>query len=206
MKNNMKIGIFGGSFDPVHLGHLYLASDAAAAAQLDRVYFVPVKVQPFKQDRQAASGQDRINMLEIGFSYLPNPEKYEVSRYELDNEGVSYTYLTLRAFHDMFQGAEIYFILGEDSLLKIETWTEAEEILKSCSLIVGQRPGYDNEEMLETIERIKSDYGTEILLIKNRLFDISSTHIRDRVYDEDLPDELVPEKVEEYIEKHGIYR
>lgn len=202
----MKIGIFGGSFDPVHLGHLFLAADALKAAELDRVYFVPVKVQPFKQDRHAASGQDRINMLEIGFSYLPNPEKYEVSRYELDNDGVSYTYLTLRAFRDSFPDADIYFILGEDSLLKIETWAESEEILKGCSLIVGQRPGYDNAEMLETIERIRANYGTEIVLIKNRLFDISSTHIRDRVYDEDLPDELVPEKVEEYIEKHGIYR
>jgi nicotinate-nucleotide adenylyltransferase len=202
----MKIGIFGGSFDPVHLGHLFLAADALKAAELDRVYFVPVKVQPFKQDRHAASGQDRINMLEIGFSYLPNPEKYEVSRYELDNDGVSYTYLTLRAFRDRFPDADIYFILGEDSLLKIETWAESEEILKGCSLIVGQRPGYDNAEMLETIERIRANYGTEIVLIKNRLFDISSTHIRDRVYDEDLPDELVPEKVEEYIEKHGIYR
>ncbi len=202
----MKIGIFGGSFDPIHLGHLYLAHDALVSAGLDKVFFVPVKIQPFKQDRRAASGRDRINMLKIGFSYLPDPEKYEISTYELDNDGVSYTYLTIRAFREKYPDAKVYFILGEDSIVKIETWMEAEEILKSCSLVVGQRPGCENSGMLEAIERIRRTYGTEIILVQNRLFDISSTYIREHAYEEDLPDETVPEKVEAYIEEHGIYR
>ncbi len=202
----MKIGIFGGSFDPVHLGHLYLAHDALVTAGLDKVFFVPVKVQPFKQDRRAASGEDRINMLNIGFSYLPNPEKYEISTYELDNDNVSYTYLTLRAFRNEYPKADIYFILGEDSIVKIETWMESEEILRNCSLIVGKRPGFENSGMQEAIDRIRATYGTEIILVQNKLFDISSTYIRSHAYEEDLSDETVPERVEAYIEEHGIYR
>ena len=193
----------GGSFDPVHTGHVNLARDALVQAGLDKVYLIPARLQPFKQDRTPASGEDRMEMLRLALREDPD---IEPCSYELVRDGVSYTYLTMRGMQEMFRDAKLYFIIGTDSILKIHTWMNAEELLTGYGIIVGSRPGYLEQEMSESIDRLQRQFGTEIIRIHNRQFDISATEIRDRLSRGESAGELVPGPVTEYIREHGLYR
>ncbi|MBQ6401638.1 MAG: nicotinate-nucleotide adenylyltransferase [Firmicutes bacterium] len=199
-----RIGIFGGSFDPVHLGHVNLAKDALNQCALDQVLLVPARLQPFKLDRQPASGSDRMNMLDLA---LAGEERIHPSDLELKQEGVSYTYLTLRAMQKQFgEDARLYFIVGTDSLVKLDTWMNHDELLTRYAYIVGSRPGYRDEELEEAMRRLTDRWGTEILRIENRPFDLSATEIRQRIA-QGLPvTDMVGPEVEEYIRTHGLYR
>lgn len=200
----MKVGVMGGSFDPVHLGHISLAVDALEQTDLDKVVIVPARVQPFKQDAHPASGEDRINMLKAAFRDFP---EIEFSDFELEQEGISYTYLTLAAMQEKYGAdARIYFICGTDSLLKLHTWKNSDELLKKYSFIVGSRPGYRDEELALEIDRLRRLYGTEILKINNRLHNVSSTEIRELIKDGKAIDHLVGSEVDEYIKENGLYR
>ena len=200
----MKVGVMGGSFDPVHLGHISLAVDALEQTDLDKVVIVPARIQPFKQDAHPASGEDRINMLKAAFSDFP---EIEFSDFELKQEGISYTYLTLAAMQEKYGAdARIYFICGTDSLLKLHTWKNSDELLKKYSFIVGSRPGYRDEELALEIDRLRRLYGTEILKINNRLHNVSSTEIRELIRDGKAIDHLVGSEVDEYIKENGLYR
>ena len=199
-----KIGILGGTFDPVHLGHINLAIDAKAQAGLDKVIFVPAKLQPFKLDKNVTAGEHRLAMIKEAIDGI---DGLEVSPYELEAEGISYTYLTVRAMKKRFgTDARLYFITGTDSFLKIETWKNAEELIRSCSYIIGTRQGYRKQELDICIERIRRDYNTEVINIDNTQFDISSTEIRKRL-ESGLPcSDLIPEKTERYITANGLYK
>ena len=200
----MKLGIFGGTFDPIHNGRIGLAEDCADQAGLDEVIMIPAAIQPFKQDRKTASGEDRFRMLALVAS---QNDRITVSRNELDNEGVSYTYLTMRRIQEMNPEARLYFICGTDSFLKVDTWMKAEELLERYSFIVGcDRPGYRHDELEEAISRISAGYGTEIIVVHNRQFDVSSTEIRENIAAGKPIEGLVPAAVERYIREHGLYR
>lgn len=200
MKN---IGIFGGSFDPVHLGHMGLAEDAAGQAGLDKIIFIPAAHQPFKLDRETASGRDRLRMIELAIEERPY---LEVSDCELSRKGISYTYLTLREMKEKAgKDGRIHFITGTDTFLKIETWKKAEELLAEYSYIVGSRPGYKKEELISCIERIKAAYNTEVRVIHNVELNISSTEIRRRMEEGRSAEDLIPCPVEQYIREKGLY-
>lgn len=199
-----KIGIFGGTFDPVHLGHINLALDAKLQAGLDKVIFIPAKLQPFKLDKRVTDGKDRLAMLREAVSDISG---LEVSSYELDAEGISYTYLTMRAMKKAFgDDAKLYFIMGTDSFLKLEKWKNSRELLETCSYIIGTRPGYKHEELELCIERICRDYNTEVRNIDNVQLDISSTEIRRRIDKGISCGDLIPYKVERYIKDNGLYK
>ncbi len=199
-----RIGIFGGTFDPVHWGHISLAKDAAEQAALDQVVFVPARRQPFKLDKKITSGADRLQMLKIATEGAQN---LAVSSYELDADGISYTYLTMRAMQELYgKDAKLYFITGTDSFLKIETWKNAEELLSSYAYIVGVRPGYRQEELDACMERIRKRYGTEVRNIANVQVDVSSTEIRKLLEAGGQAQALIPAGVERYIKTHGLYR
>lgn len=198
-----KIGIFGGSFDPVHLGHTGLAKDAMEQAGLERVIFIPARLQPFKLDKQLASGDARLEMLRIATESEPN---FETSAYELETEGISYTYLTMRAMQCKWgQDAKLYFITGTDAFLKIEKWTNSEELLRNYSYIIGTRPGYRQEELEFCIERIEKVYGTEVINIDNVQIDASSTEIRHVLEHGGSAEGFISGAVERYIREHGLY-
>ena len=200
----MKIGIMGGSFDPVHNGHIGLAEDAVTMAGMDEVIMIPAGIQPFKQDRRTESGEDRFRMLAL---VAGQNDHITVSRNELDCEGVSFTYLTMRRIQEMNSKAILYFICGTDSFLKIDTWKNADELLTSYSYIVGcDRPGYRHKELMEAIDRITRKYGTDIITINNRQFDVSSTEIRERIAEGRSIAHLVPPAVERYIRENELYR
>lgn len=199
-----KIGILGGTFDPVHLGHINLAIDAKAQVGLDKVIFVPAKLQPFKLDKEVTAGEHRLAMIREAIDGI---DGLEVSPYELEAEGISYTYLTVRAMKKSFgRDARLYFITGTDSFLKIESWKNAEELIRSCSYIIGTRPGYRKQELDICIEHIRREYNTEVINLENIQLDISSTEIRKRL-ESGLPcNDLIPEKTERYITANGLYK
>lgn len=198
-----RIGVLGGSFDPVHEGHVHLAWDAMKQAGLHRVILVPARIQPFKQDRIPASGEDRTEMLRLAFG---GGEDFSVSAVELEREGVSYTYLTMRALQAQFgPSARLFFITGTDSLLKLDSWRNSGELLSSYSFIVGSRPGYRKDELIAKAEELKENYGADILMIENDLFDISSTEIRERIAAGRPIHGMVPPAVEAYIRERGLY-
>lgn len=199
-----KIGIFGGSFDPVHLGHITLAEDAMHQMGLEQVVFIPARLQPFKLDKKLTSGEDRVSMLHLA---LHGIDGMSISRYELDHDGVSYTYLTMRAMQERLgEGAKLYFITGADSFLKIETWRNAQELLQNYAYIIGSRPGYREAELAACIDRVRVIHNTEIHPIHNVQIDVSSTEIRKALQSGASAKKLIPAEVERYIKKNGLYR
>lgn len=198
-----KIGIFGGSFDPVHLGHTGLAEDAMKQAGLDKVIFIPARLQPFKLDKKLTSGKDRFELLKLA---TRENEGFEVSSYELNENGISYSYLTMRAMQKQFgTDAKLYFITGTDAFLKIDQWKNAEELLTKYSYVIGTRPSYKQEELELCIKRIREAYNTEIINIDNVQIDVSSTEIREILGRGDSAKDLISVEVERYIKEHGLY-
>ena len=199
-----RTGILGGSFDPVHLGHIGLAEDAINEADLDNVIFIPAAHQPFKLDRNVTSGEDRLSMLRLA---VMGRERLEISEYELEAEGISYTYLTMRAMKQLLgSDTKLFFITGTDSFLKIEQWKNSSELLLNYSFIIGRRPGYKEEELESCISELRRKYGTEIIKIRSNMPDVSSTEVRRKIVAGESVEEMVPEPVERYIEKNGLYR
>lgn len=206
-KMKKKIGIMGGSFDPVHNGHLHLAEDALKEAQLDYVIMIPAAIQPFKQDVKATDGIHRLNMLKLATC---GHEGLVISEYEMDHEGVSYTYLTMRAMQRQEEekhpeGVMLYFITGTDAFLKVDTWREGKELLQNYGFIVGSRPGYRQDELVRYIDKIREEYGTRVINLGDWQPDISSTNVRERLQRGQSITGLVPADVERYIEENELY-
>lgn len=198
-----RIGIFGGSFDPVHLGHVELGKDAKEQAGLDRLIFVPARLQPFKLDKKATEGFHRVNMLRLALKEYP---ELEVSEFELNKDDISYTINTLDHFKSIYgDDAEIFFLTGTDSFIKIHTWMRADEFLPRYSFIVGSRPGYMEEELRMQKQFIETEYGSKVIIINNTKVDVSSTEIRDRVLTGKSLAGLVDPEVERYIYDNGLY-
>ena len=198
-----KIGILGGSFDPVHNGHIGLAVDAKEQMGLDEVLLIPAKLQPFKLDKKMVSGEQRLEMIRLAVADIPGLTPCD---YELQQEEISYTYKTLKAISEM-EGpeTEVYFLTGTDSLLQIHKWKNADELLHNYNFVVGSRPGYKDDELRERIDTLKKEYNTNIIKVNNNQLNISSTEIRERLKSGNGLGDLVPEVVERYIIEHGLY-
>ena len=194
--------IYGGSFDPVHNGHIALASHASSECGIDKVIFMPAYVSPFKQDRRVTPGADRVRMIESVLRYHPS---FCVSRYELSKEGPSYTVETLRHWSRLL-GGKLSFILGYDSVMQVDTWYCGEEILRNYSLITARRPDTDDAAGIEKIRYLREKYDADITVMKMEPVDASSSEIRQRVRDGESLDGLVPPEVERYIARHDLYK
>lgn len=198
-----RIGIIGGTFDPVHYGHLILAEQARIEALLDEVIFMPAMVQPFKLNHKTAGGDHRYAMLQEATAGNPH---FSVSRMELDKPEISYTIHTLKDCKASFGAeAELFFIIGTDAFLNLEKWYAAEDLIEGFSFVIGTRPGYKEQELAALIERLKSQYDARIIEINNSEVEISSTDIKNRVREGKSIKYLLPEGVEEYIYKNKLY-
>lgn len=198
----MKIGLFGGTFDPVHNGHIALAKSAIEQVPLDRLIVIPAKIQPFKTHQEVTSGDHRINMLKLAFQDVP---KAEISEYEVDKSGISYTVDTLNHFREVYPEESLFFLLGSDAFLRIMDWKDSEFILSNFAFVVGGRPGYMEKDLLEVANRVKATYNTEVILLKNKLIKQQSTEIRTLAENRVSLSTNVPEKVAEYIVREGLY-
>lgn len=199
-----KIGIYGGSFDPIHLGHIQLALQAKKELHLDNVLFVPTKRQPFKLDKKVTAEEHRVNML---IQALRGQKGLKISYIELENNEISYTINTLKRIKTFYNSdTKFFFILGIDSFLTIESWYNSKQLLSDYNFAIGNRPGYKENELKSCISRIRQVYNTNIILLNNKELPISSTNIKANVKKGIQIKNLVPEAVERYIYENSLYK
>lgn len=207
MGETLRIGVMGGTFDPIHYGHLVTAEEARVQFLLDRVIFVPSGHPPHKEERESLDPEFRYLMVVIATASNPF---FTVSRMEIDRPGPSYAIDTVRELkRELGDEVELFFITGADAILEILTWKEPERILEECVFIAATRPGYDLRRLEENLpESEKGRHRTEprVLTMEIPALAISSTDIRRRVREGRPIRYLVPEGVAEFIEKHGFYR
>jgi nicotinate-nucleotide adenylyltransferase len=198
-----RVGIMGGTFDPIHYGHLVTAEGVRATFDLDFVIFVPSGNPPHKKDYEVTDNRHRYLMTVL--ATVTNPY-FEVSRIEIDREGYSYTIDTLESLRELFDSdTELYFITGADALLEILTWKKVDKLLGVCRFVAATRPGYEPTELKQKILTLKQAYGHEIYSVEVPAMAISSTDIRNRVRAKKPIKYLVPESVEYYIIKNRLY-
>lgn len=185
------VGLFGGSFDPVHHGHLILARIAMESLELDEVRFLPAREQPFKAGQHGAAAEDRARMLELA---TIGADGFVVDRMELSREGPSFTIDTLRTLVRESRGIEPVLLLGSDAVLDFPKWREVDEVRRLARVAVFDRPGAP--PVTEPVWR----------RVKAPLIDISSTTIRQRVRDGQSIRYWVPDAVAEHIAAHGLYQ
>ncbi len=196
-----RLGIMGGTFDPIHYGHLVTAEQAREALDLDCVLFMPAGSPAFKQDLRVSNPEDRYAMTVLATA--ANASFY-ASRLEIDRQGVTYTVDTLRSLRDQYpENVELYFITGADALMDILTWHDADCLASLATFIAATRPGYD----IETAKRRIAESGLEfdVRYIEIPALAISSSHIRERVRQGKSVRYLTSESVMGYINKHGLY-
>ena len=201
-EKKLKIGIFGGSFDPVHYGHLILAEQMKEAARLDRLIFIPTRVNPFKQGIQASSGKHRLEMLRLA---VQDSSGFEVSDIEVRNPEVSYTANTMASLQQQYPDAMLYFILGSDAFMKLDTWYKGEELLRNYHFLVGLRKGYDADSAYVKQAEMEQKYGADIQIFDIPELEISSSDIRLRFQAGKSLRYLMPDSVLGYIEKEKLY-
>jgi nicotinate-nucleotide adenylyltransferase len=195
-----RLGVMGGTFDPIHHGHLLTAEEARWQFELDEVVFIPTGQPWMKSDREVSPAEDRYLMVVIATSSNP---RFSVSRLEIEREGPTYTVETLRALREEHAGdVDLFFITGADAMLEIFQWKESEETLSLAHFIAATRPGYD----LSTLEEGALSEDPRVTIMTIPALAISSSDIRDRVNKGRPIRYLVPEGVQTYIEKAGLYR
>lgn len=198
-----RLGVMGGTFDPIHFGHLVAAEMARTEFSLDKVIFVPTGMPPHKVRKKITLPDIRYAMVEIAIK--DNPD-FIISRIEIDREGISYTIDTLNELHRLYPGAGLFFITGTDALLEIFDWRCPEEIIKLTSFIAASRPGYEARDFLLKAETEHPQFLGKIHLLEVPALAISSTDVRQRVAKGKSIRYLLPEGVRAYIGKQGLYR
>ncbi len=204
----MRLGIFGGSFDPVHSGHLRVARECQRQAALDEVWFTPVAIQPLKKGGPQASNDHRVEMLNRAIENEPGqaaPQStWRVCTLEIDRGGFSYTVDTLREIREQLPGADLFFIIGADVLRDVPRWREPEEIFRLSTPLVVCRPGQPVPD-LSALEGFCSGRNKP-QLVEMAPIDVSSSEIRGRIARGEPIDGLTPSTVADYIAEHGLYR
>lgn len=199
-----RIGIMGGTFDPIHYGHLVTAEEARHDFQLDQVLFVPSGQPPHKTDRSITLSKHRYLMTVL--ATLTNPH-FAVSRVDIDRPGPSYTIDTIELVRQQYgPDEEYFFISGADAILELLTWKEPERLLGLCEFIAATRPGFPLTELAETVGELGEQYGARVHVLTVPALAISSTDVRQRVASGRPIRYLVPETVLYYIEKNRLYR
>ena len=199
-----RIGIIGGTFDPIHYGHLLLAEQAWEAADLDQVIFVPARTSPYKKNQSTTAPTLRLEMVELA---IADHAGFTVSDVELNGPEISYTIRTLDTFQqELGPECSIYFICGTDAFLSMESWKEAASIWKNYTLIVGARPRYKDASRKELIRKLESMYEARIIEVQMPKIDISSSDIKSRVRNGKSIRYLLPPAVLQFVRDHGMYR
>lgn len=201
----MRIGVFGGSFDPVHLGHLLLAEQCLEAAGLDQIRFIPADVPPHKQDWVLSPAKDRLQMLRLA---IGGNERFEVEACEIDRGGISYTVDTLEQLTARQPGAELFLLMGADSLDEFHTWKDPARICQLALPLVVERPGFEPVDLakLSAFADEQKLAAIRSVSFASRRIDLSSTEIRERVAMQQSIRYQTPRAVEQFIAENGLYR
>ncbi len=191
---NCLIGVLGGTFNPVHNGHLFIAKFCLKHLHLDKILFIPSAKPPHK-NREIAEFQHRYNMLKLALSNSP---KFEISDLEHKRRELSYSVITLQELHKIYSKAEIFFIIGEDNVEELPTWYNYRDLFKLANLVVVSRK-VDKSKWHDL------DYSDELNFLEMPLIDISSTKIRDKIRKGEDVSHLLPKMVYEYIKENKLY-
>jgi nicotinate-nucleotide adenylyltransferase len=197
-----RIGIIGGTFDPIHYAHLAAAEEARVRMNLERVFFVVAKVSPHKVDEEATPVEHRLAMVSLAIASNPH---FAISTVDVDRPGPSYTVDTISILKEQWGGeTEIYFIMGLDSLVELPTWHQPQRLAQLCRLVVVRRPGFEID--MKQLEASLPGISSRLEILDMPEMDISSTELQERVR-EGLPIKYqVPEEVERYINDHELYQ
>lgn len=198
-----RIGVLGGSFDPVHYGHLILAEQIKTEASLDKVVFVPAYVSPFKMWTTQTDGNHRMKMLELAIN---GHRGFEISDIELEENKPSYTYYTLSQLEKKYgENADIFFIIGTDAFMHIEEWKHSKELLNNFSFLIGLRKGYDECKLVSILNDLKTRYPLKAEYIRIPELEISASDLREQIASGKSVRFLLPDTVIDYIDKQGLY-
>lgn len=197
----MRIGVMGGTFDPVHKGHLAIARSAAEQLDLDRVLFIPTGHPHFKLDRDIAPADERARMVALAIEDDP---LFELDTREIERPGVTYTADTLEELVQTYPKSSLFFITGADSAVTLPRWKRAEEIARLCTIVVAHRPGDAELFVPDVLASAPIDF--DVIYIDAPQIDVSSTSVRERAaWGEDVSDS-VPLEVAQHIAEQGLYR
>ncbi len=197
----MRIAVFGGSFDPVHNGHVQLSQAFVNRLSLDKVLVVPAYISPFKLMGGAAAPHHRAEMCRLAFSDYQNTEICDI---ELKREGASYTYETLRALKEIYPDSQLYLITGADSFLTIQTWKQPSEIFR-LAVICALPRNSDDIEILREHSKLLSSLGAQTEILDLSVMSVSSTQVRELIKNGGDISGLVPSGVARYIREKGLY-
>ena len=187
----MKIGILGGTFDPIHSGHLKIAQAAAGSLKLDKLIFMPCFIPPHKTPKNITAAEHRLEMIRLAINSYPN---YEVSDYEIAKGGSSFSIDTISEFKQAHPNDQIFFIIGSDSLIELSSWKNGDRIPEVASLAVVKRPSYEYKTLPQGVIEVDMEPTP-----------VSSSHIRLLLKEGKALKNLVPQKVAKYILEHKLY-
>jgi nicotinate-nucleotide adenylyltransferase len=201
-RSKLNIGVLGGTFDPVHRGHIMMAEEARTWLDLAEVLFVPTAQTPLKEDNPILSVEHRVQMVRLAIADYPY---FKISTIEIDRPGTSYTIDTIAELRDQYDTEdELFFIIGWDSLAQLHRWKEPSRLIQMCRLVAVPRPGYSLPD-LNSLEAVIPGLSGRVIVLDRPEIDISATEIRELVVRGLSIGHLVPEPVAEYIKQHKLY-
>lgn len=199
----MKIGIFGGTFNPIHKGHIMLAEYCMKSVGLDRVIMIPTAVPPHKISNDLASENDRLNMCRLA---CENKKNFSVSDIEIKRQGKSYTYETLTQLKEVYPDDCLYTIMGADMFLTLDRWKNPEIIFEKSSIITIPRDDENEIELEKFYKSVLKPMGADAVILPNPVMSVSSTFIRENLGKFDLISNMLDKSVYDYIIKNNLYR
>jgi nicotinate-nucleotide adenylyltransferase len=197
------MAIFGGTFDPIHIGHVHIAYEALYNLHLDKILFMPAGNPPNKINKNITDAQIRYDLVEKA---VENENQFEISDYEINKKENSYTYETIELFNDMQSDTKWYFLIGADSLMDLDNWKNVDRIFSNCKIVVYNRAGFEVEEVLNQKKHLEQKFNKEIIFLNMPIIDISSTKIRESIKEGRNVDYLLPGGVYEIIDKRHLYK
>ena len=197
-----KVGIMGGTFDPIHIGHLILGENAYLQFGLDKVVFMPSGNPPHKKDRDGGTDLQRMDMVKLA---IASNTHFEISDIEMNEEGYTYTYRTLEKLVKEHPDTEYYFIIGADSLFYFDSWKNPQRIADACTLVVATRNHTSDEKLDEKIEFVRKLFNAKIEKLDTENIDCSSSQIRSWIKEGHTVKYYVPDTVINYIHTYHVY-
>ena len=198
-----RYGMMGGTFNPIHLAHLYIAYEAKEELNLDKIIFMVAGNPPHKKESKVIDSKYRYNMVQKA---IEGYEGFEISDYEIKKNGYSYTYETLQYLKKQEDNVEVFFIAGADSLMAIEKWSNTDLVLNYCTFVAFNRVEYNQSIIEDQKYKLEKKYDAKIVILNVTDIDISSSMIRERIANGKRVDFFLPEEVKKYISENKLYR
>lgn len=200
---SIKIGISGGTFDPLHIGHLIIAEEVRDYLVLEKILFIPVGKPPHKDVNNVTPSSHRMEMVRRA---VENNNFFEALDIEVKRDGYTYAIDTLTELSKIYNDASFYYIIGADVVFDLLTWKDYLKVFEMCGFIAVMRPGYDKLKLLDRIDELRRTFGVQIIPLEVPLIGVSSTLVRERIKSARSVRYLLPERVLGYIEENDLYR